>query len=119
MIAYVDLVLTWILFLALFPASALWFYRAYRIGVKKDYSLVGMKRGVPTAFPEKFALAEVILHTVVASLLLFTIYGVLVEGWAYNTWTTLAGSTIWCKILFSFVMSRHAHPPVKKGAKKS
>lgn len=111
---YVDLALTWILFLALFPISGFWLYRAYRIAVKKDYSVVALKKGVPALNPRKFAIPDVILHMVAASLLIFTIYGVVVEAWSYNTWTALAGSTIWCKMMFSFVMGRHAHPPVRK-----
>lgn len=111
---YVDLALTWLLFLALFPIAGVWLHRAYRIAIKKDYSVVALRKGVPALNPRKFAIPDAILHTIAASLLLLTIYGVVVEGWAYNTWTALAGSTIWSKMMFSFVMGRHAHPPAKR-----
>jgi hypothetical protein len=116
---YVDLILTWMLFLALFPISGFWLYRAYRIAIKKDYSVVALKGGIPAPNPRKFIIPDVILHTVAAALLLFTIYGVIVAAWPYNTWTALAGSTIWCKIMFSFVMGRHAHPKIKMRPKKA
>ncbi|MDO5680689.1 MAG: hypothetical protein Q4G54_10215 [Pelistega sp.] len=122
MYAYIHLALTWILFLALFPISFLWLRKAYRIAVKKDYSLVAMKRGVPAPNPRKFIVPEIILHTVAALLVIYALYGVIVGGWHYNEWTALAGSAIWCKILFSFVIARHAHPPkpkAKKGGKAS
>ena len=44
---HVSLVMTWILFLAMFPMAFLWLRRAYRIIVKKDYSEVALKRGEP------------------------------------------------------------------------
>lgn len=111
---YVDLILTWVLFLALFPITGFWLYRAYQMAIKKDYSVVALRKGIPTPNPRKFIIPDVILHVVAAGLLLLTIYGVVIEGWAYNTWTALAGSTIWCKIMFSFVMGRHAHPSVAR-----
>ena len=122
MYAYIHLALTWILFLALFPISFLWLRKAYRIAVKKDYSLVAMKRGVPAPNPRKFIVPEIVLHTLAALLVIYALYGVIVGGWHYNEWTALAGSAIWCKILFSFVIARHAHPPkpkAKKGGKAS
>jgi hypothetical protein len=27
----------------------------------------------------------------------------------YSTWSAVAGSTIWMKIIFDFILSRHAH----------
>ena len=117
MYAYIHLALTWILFLALFPISFLWLRKAYRIGIKKDYSLVAMKRGVPAPNPRKFIVPEIVLHTVAALLVIYALYGVIVGGWHYNEWTALAGSAIWCKILFSFVIARHAHPPKAKAKK--
>lgn len=110
MLFYVDLALTWILFLALFPTAGFWAYRAYRIGVKRDFSLVALKRGLPTARPEKFWLFDTVLHLSAALLLCWVIYGIVFEQWPYDRWTAVAGITIWCKVLFSFVMSRHAHP---------
>lgn len=29
--------------------------------------------------------------------------------WEYSTWSMIAGSTIWCKFIGSFALSRHAH----------
>ena len=114
MAAYVDIVLTWLLFLSLFPIAGFWLYRAYRMGVKKDYSLVALKRGVPAINPRKFILADTILHLLAGLMIVYAIYGVVIEGWHYNDWTALAGSTIWCKVIFSFIMGRHAHPPKPK-----
>lgn len=114
MAVYVDIILTWVLFLALFPIAGFWLYRAYQIGVKKDYSVVAMKKGVPVPNPKKFVMPDLLLHAITGGLILYTIYGVLVVQWPYATWTALAGSTIWCKVLFSFVLGRHAHPPIPK-----
>ena len=31
-------------------------------------------------------------------------------GIPYETWTAIAGSTIYMKFIFDFIISRHAHP---------
>ena len=40
----------------------------------------------------------------------FVIVGVVAFGLPYQTWTAIAGTTIWCKFFASFALSRHAHP---------
>ncbi len=45
MVFDVSVALTWILFLALFPMAYFWLRRAWRIGVKRDFSEVALKRG--------------------------------------------------------------------------
>jgi hypothetical protein len=39
----------------------------------------------------------------------YVIVAVIMFGVAYETWTAIAGSTIWCKFFASFALSRHAH----------
>ncbi len=41
----ISMAVTWILFLALFPMAFIWFRRAWKIFIKKDYSEVALKRG--------------------------------------------------------------------------
>ncbi len=48
----------------------------------------------------------------------FVIFGVLVVGLPFDTWTAIAGSTIWCKFFASFALSRHAHGFRPAGTKK-
>ena len=43
----VSLALNWILFLAMFPIAFFWGRRAWRILVKRDFSEVALKRGMP------------------------------------------------------------------------
>ncbi len=50
-----GVILTWVLFLALFPMVFVWLRRAYRIFFNKDYSEVALKRGEPPKNPEKWA----------------------------------------------------------------
>jgi len=38
------------------------------------------------------------------------IVGVLTASFEYDTWTAIAGSTIWLKFMLDFALSRHAHP---------
>ena len=42
------------------------------------------------------------------------IFGVVSATMAYETWSAIAGSTIWMKLIFDFILSRQAHPIVKK-----
>ncbi len=117
MVFDVSVAMTWILFLALFPISFFWMRRAWRIFVKRDFSEVGLKRGVAPANPEKFAPYTGALNLVCGAITVCTILGVLTGSLGYETWSAIGGSTIWIKFFLDFIISRHAHP-VKWGKKK-
>jgi hypothetical protein len=112
----VGIALTWILFLALFPMVFFWYRRAYRIWFQRDFSEVALKRGVSPANPEQFAPYAAIINLVAGSVCVVVIVGVLLGQLSYETWSAMAGSTIWCKLFADFGLSRHAHlkaPPPK------
>ncbi|MDD2664145.1 MAG: hypothetical protein PHD19_10340 [Dechloromonas sp.] len=106
----VSVAVTWILFLALFPMAFFWLRRAWRIAVDKDFSEVALKRGLPPVNAGKYAPYEAAINLVAGSVACAVILGVLAGELEYNTWTAIAGSTIWCKFFASFALSRHAHP---------
>ena len=113
----VSLALNWILFLALFPISFFWARRAWRIIVKRDFSEVALKRGMPPPQPERFAPYCAVINMLGALALVFVIFGVLGGGFGLlaetlttETWTGAAGITIWSKFMLDFMLSRHAHP---------
>lgn len=109
MVFDVSVALTWILFLALFPIAYFWLRRAWRIVARRDFSEVALKRGVPAPNPEKFAPYEVAAN-LAAGIALVVVIVMIVLGLAdYQTWTAIAGSTIWCKFFIGFALSRHAH----------
>lgn len=111
--------MTWLLFLALFPISFYWLRRAWIIIFKRDFSEVALKRGVAPPNPERYAPAAVLINLIGAGILIFLIIGVLAGALEYSTWSAIAGSTIWMKIIFDFILSRHAHMfPVKDKAGK-
>ena len=110
MVFDVSVALTWVLFLALFPLAFFWLRRAWRIVVRRDYSEVALKRGVPPPNPEKFAPFEAAVNLIAGIIAVTVILGVLAAQLDYETWTAIAGSTIWCKFIASFILSRHAHP---------
>ncbi len=109
MVSYVSLALTWILFLALFPMAFFWLRRAWRILVRRDFSEVALKRGQPPADAAKWAPYETAINGIAGIVIAMVIVGVVVEGLPYETWTAVAGSTIWCKFFASFALGRHAH----------
>lgn len=109
MVFDVSVALTWILFLALFPIAFFWLRRAWRIVVRRDFSEVGLKRGVSPPEPEKFAPFEMVINLVAGVVVVVVIMGVVLGQLDYQTWTAIAGSTIWCKFFASFALSRHAH----------
>lgn len=114
MVFDISVAMTWILFLALFPIAFFWLRRAWRILVKHDVSEVALKRGEPPANPEKFAPYAAIINMIGGVIIIFVIIGVLTGVLAYETWSAIAGSTIWMKFIFDFILSRHAHPIVPK-----
>lgn len=109
MVFDVNVALTWVLFLALFPMAFFWLRRAWRILVQRDFSEVALKRGVSPADPEKFAPYEMVVNLIAGVVVVTVIVAVLMGQLAYGTWTAIAGSTIWCKFFASYALSRHAH----------
>jgi len=110
-----SVALTWILFLALFPLAFFWLRRAWRIAVRRDYSEVALKRGLPPPRPEKFAPYAAGINLVAGTIAVLVVVGVVVAQLEYETWSAIAGSTIWCKFFADFILSRHAHAGVSRG----
>ncbi|MFZ2971282.1 MAG: hypothetical protein WA049_01475 [Ferribacterium limneticum] len=118
MVFDVSVALTWILFLALFPIAFYWFRRAWRILVKRDFSEVALKRGESPANPEKYAPYAAAINFIAGIIIVFVIIGIVSGSLEYETWSAIAGSTLWMKFIFDFILSRQAHPIVlgrKKG----
>ncbi|WP_298835312.1 hypothetical protein [uncultured Piscinibacter sp.] len=105
----VGVALTWILFLALFPMAFFWLRRAWRILVRRDFSEVALKRGMPPPDAERWAPYEMAINGLAGIVAVFVIVSVIAFGTPYETWTAIAGSTIWCKFFASFALGRHAH----------
>ena len=115
MVFDVSVALTWILFIALFPIAFFWFRRAWRIAFRRDFSEVALKGGEPPPHPERVAPYVLLVNLLAGCVSVVVIFGVLLGQLDYNTWTAMAGSTIWCKFLLDFAISRFAH--MKRGAK--
>jgi small-conductance mechanosensitive channel len=114
MVFDINVAVTWILFLALFPISYFWLRRAWRILIKRDFSEVALKRGEAPPNPEKFAPYEMLINLFCGVVVVLVIISVMLGFWDYQTWSAIAGSTIWCKFFLSFGLSRHAHVGVGK-----
>ena len=111
-----SVALTWILFLALFPIAFFWLRRAWRIGMRRDFSEVALKRGLPPPDPERFAPYELVANLLAGGVIV-TVIGLVVAGRLdYQTWSAIAGSTLWCKLFFGFALSRHAHAGARRSA---
>lgn len=120
MVFDVSVALTWILFLALFPMGFFWLRRAGRILFKRDFSEVALKHGLPPADPARWAPYEMAINGLAGVIVVVVIAWVITMGLPYETWTAIAGSTIWCKFFASFALSRQAHGlahKVKPGTK--
>jgi len=66
-------VLNFIMFYGMLPVSFLILRKAYKIGVKKDYSMVALKRGKSPDNPKKYAPYTVAVN-LVAGLVLFGLF---------------------------------------------
>lgn len=106
----VSLAMTWILFLALFPMAFIWLRRAWRIFIKKDHSEVALKKGASPPNPKRWAPVTGMVNLLAGSIAVAVIIGVLLGYLAYGTWSAIAGSTIWLKLIADFIVSRQAHP---------
>jgi hypothetical protein len=109
MVFDVSVAMTWLLYLALFPMAFVWFRRAWRILVRRDFSEVALKRGQSPADPARWAPYTMAINGVAATAVVFVIFGVAFMGLPYDNWTAIAGTTIWSKFLLDFALSRHAH----------
>ncbi len=119
MVFDVSVALTWILYLALFPMAYFWFRRAWRIVVRRDFSEVAVKRGESPPNPEKYAPYAAVLNLVAGVVASVVIVSVAMGLLDYNTWSAIAGSTIWCKFFLDFALSRQAHNSFSKAKPKA
>ncbi|WP_227870718.1 hypothetical protein [Orrella marina] len=103
-----SVALTWILFIAMFPISFIWLRRAWRIFVNKDYSEVAISRGITPPNAARYAPFTGALNFVAGLIMVYTIGSIIIGGMAYETWSAMAGSTIWMKIILDFVIGRQA-----------
>ena len=117
MVFDISVAMTWLLFLALFPIAFYWLRRAWRILIKRDFSEVGLKRGESPRNPEKFAPYCALINMIGGIVVVFVIVGVITGTLEYSTWSAIAGSTIWMKFIFDYILSRHAHPIIQKKQK--
>jgi ABC-type phosphate transport system permease subunit len=110
MVIDISVATTWILFIALFPIAFFWLRRAWRIAVKRDFSEVALKRGLPPDNPQKYAPYVAAINLLAGVIVVTLIIGVLAAYYDYATWSATAGVTIWFKLMADFIISRHAHP---------
>ena len=114
-----SLILTWVLFLALFPLAFFWLRRAYRIFFNKDYSEVALKRGESPKNPAKWAPFSGGINLLAGLTAIWTIIGVVILGYEYSKWSAMAGCTIWAKIFADWILRNQAHPFVFGKKKKA
>jgi hypothetical protein len=114
----VSLVMTWILFIALFPISFFWLRRAFRIFVKKNYSEVALKKGNAPANPKKWAPIVGLVNLIAGGSCVYAIILVVFGLAPYDTWSAQAGLTIWGKVIADFIIRMQAHP-MQFGKKKT
>ena len=117
MVFDVQVAMTWVLFLALFPMAFIWLRRAYRIFVKRDYSEVALKRGEPPKNPKKWAPYTGTVNLIAGLVAVWAILGAAVFAYPYTVWSAMAGTTIWLKIFADVIIKQQAHP-FKFGRKK-
>ena len=117
MIFNASIALNWILFLALFPIAFFWFRRAGRILFTRDFSEVALKGGMPPANPARYAPYTLAINLIGGTVIVFTIFGIVTGTMDFDTWTAIAGVTIWFKFFADYIVSRHAHPIVPRRKK--
>ncbi|MDI3510712.1 MAG: hypothetical protein PWQ61_1477 [Betaproteobacteria bacterium] len=113
-------IFNWIFLLALFPVAFFWLRRAWRILIKRDFSEVALKKGVPPPNAEKYAPYEMAINLVGGVVMVGVLVAVLgFQALASEDWIAIAGSTLWMKLFLSFALGRHAHGGMTALARKS
>lgn len=115
----VSTALNLILFLALVPISYFWLRRAWRILFKRDFSEVALKHGEAPPNAERFAPWCGLLNLVAGGITATVVLLVVGFQIPFDTWTAIAGSTLWCKFMADFAISRHAHGAAKRDAARA
>jgi ABC-type phosphate transport system permease subunit len=108
-----------ILFLALVPISFFWLRRAWRILFRRDFSEVALKHGESPPNAERFAPWVALVNLVCGSITATVVVLVVAIQLPFDTWTAVAGSTIWCKFMADFAISRHAHGLARREAERA
>lgn len=104
----ISIAMTWLLFVAQFPIAFYWLRRAWRIILKRDFSDVALYRGESPRNPGKYAPYAAALNLLGGGAILANIVAIIFVGIEYSTWSAVAGSTLWLKIMGDFILSRHA-----------
>lgn len=117
MVFDISVAITWILFLALFPITFFWMRRAWRILMRGDLSEVALKGGESPPNPRRFAPYAAAINLIAGCVTTTVILTVVFALWDYETWSAVAGVTIWGKFIADFILGRHAHPIVPKKLK--
>lgn len=113
-------IFNWFFLLALFPVAFFWLRRAWRILVKRDFSEVALKKGVPAPDAEKYAPYEMALNLIGGTIMAVLLVAVLgFQALTSEHWIAIAGSTLWMKLFLSFALSRHAHGGIAGLARKA
>ena len=103
-------IFNWVFLLALFPVAFFWLRRAWRILVRRDFSEVALKRGVPPPDAARFAPYEMAINLVAGVVIAGVLVAVLgFQALSREDWIAVAGVTLWMKLFASFALSRHAH----------
>lgn len=110
MVFDISVAMTWVLFLALFPMSFFWLRRAWRIFIKKNYAEVATKRGVSPPNPRKWAPIVGLVNLAAGGMCAWVIISVILGLYPYDTWSAMAGITIWGKIFADLIIRMQAHP---------
>ncbi|MCU0969380.1 MAG: hypothetical protein MUF03_11290 [Rubrivivax sp.] len=103
-------VFNWFFLLVLVPVAFFWLRRAWRILVRRDFSEVALKKGMPPPDAERYAPYEMTINLVGGVVLVSVLVAVLgFQALARDDWMAIAGVTLWMKVMASFALGRHAH----------
>ena len=73
---------------------------------------------VYAAFPgSDFPSGTLAVNLIGGGVIVFVIFGVVAAILDFETWTAIAGVTIWFKFFADYIVSRHAHPIVPRRKK--
>ena len=76
--------------------------------------IVGVRPAARWKRLASFIALSCVLIIAAGIIIVFVIFGVVSASLEYETWSAIAGSTIWMKFIFDYILSRQAHPIIGK-----
>lgn len=108
MVFDLQVIIAWLMFLALIPLAIGMFYRAWKIGVRREFRFVAPWQGSTLPHPERWANWFVGINTIGGITLAGVVMAIVFRGVPFGTWAGAVGLTLWIYYALTQLVARKA-----------